>query len=828
MITSQTKWIYKNVLKENEELEKNINININSLIKKLLISRGYDTDEKINDFLYSDATKLYDPYLIKDMDRAVNRILKALDNKEKVIIYGDYDVDGISSTTLLFSYFKKIGLDVSYYIPNRISDGYGLNKEVIKKFADEKYNLVVTCDTGITAIEEAEYIRELGMELLVTDHHEMQDNKIPNCTAVVDLKRGEDNYEFRELAGCGIAFKFICAINIELLRNEKYKDKYEKLNIEINDYLELACLGTISDVVPLVSENRIIVKEGIKRLYITKRIGLKLLLEKTLIDANKITSTDIAFYLVPKLNAAGRISDASIGVSLLMCDDEEEASNMIKELLKLNDLRKKTEDNIFGEAVNIIETNEEYKNEKILLLKNKNWHHGVIGIVAAKIADMYHKPVVMLCEEDGMLQGSARKVGSVNIFDILEKGKKYLTKFGGHEGAAGITLDLENFDSFKNEVVKYADEIITEDLLMPTCDIDIECDINDVTLETANELSMLEPFGEANQKPVFKISTEITNASLMGKTNDHLKLKIKSLLNSYDCVGFGRADLFEKIVYNKTYDIAATLDINEFMGQRKLQFMLKDIKSSNVDEMIYHYEKMLFSKVTHKDINEILENDIEIINDDNNNDFVYSVDNFMDLLDKTVNDYEYMNVSNLDSETLKNNIKIYVTNDKDVLNKALDLYDNDIKVFYGNIDFETIKNAIFIEKKKAIILALNIMKLIDLRKKYSIIYSDNVDNYANKHSYLSKNVSISKEEVASVYKRLMYLKKINKYEIFLEDLLFNLKELDIYKILISLEILKELGIINYNINSEDIIEFSINEDVKNAIENSELFIRLKN
>ncbi|MCQ2979283.1 MAG: single-stranded-DNA-specific exonuclease RecJ [Clostridia bacterium] len=819
MIKTKYKWInkYDNT---NDEKIKNIDLDIDPIVKKLLVSRGIDNKEKMDEFFNASISDLYNPFLILDMDKATDKIISSIKDNKKIVIYGDYDVDGITSTTILFSYLKEIGCDVFYYIPNRLNEGYGINLDAINQIKENGCDLIITVDTGIVATNEVKEIIKMGIDVVVTDHHEMQDD-IPKCSAVCDSKRTDDTYPFKELAGCGVSYKLCVALDSKIKNDsdDEFKKSYEEKNIDVNKYLELACLGTIADIVPLVSENRIIVREGLKLLPKTKRIGLKLLLEETIPDSKNYSARDIAFNLIPKMNAAGRIADASMCVELLLEEDELNAKKLVKDIIKNNDERKKIEQKIFDEAKFLIDNNASYDNEKIIIIKNEKWHHGVIGIVAARLCDTYFKPVIMCNEEDGVISGSARTCGSVNIFDLISNGKNYLSKFGGHEGACGLSMESKNFDKFKKKIVEIADSEITKDLLIPNINYDLEIDASDISLELANELKLLEPFGACNEEPIFKIRTKITNASLMGKANDHLRLKAKSLdnINSFDMVGFFMGDKFEHIVYDKEYLSCGTININEFMGNKKIQFMLNDITNNDEDHIRNEYYKSKYSLVMSKFDGKMQVSLVEGITEDiyNDKDFVNSVDNFNDF-DKLINN----------TDNLENPVKIMVLDKLDNLINIKKMYGDKVEIYYNNLDEKIAQNCIIKDKKPLIVLANNIVKFVDLRKNYTIIYSDSLDSFKNKE--VEAIFGVLKDDVIMTYKRLLYLDKTSNNEVYFDDLLYNLKELDLYKVLLSIEILNELNIITSEINLDnEKVSFNINEGVKNPIENSKLFARYK-
>lgn len=799
MIKSKFKWLKK---------ESNYDNNLKDVLPKellqILYNRGIDTNEKLDMFLLCDMTLAHDPDIICDIKKAATSILDAVINNEKICVYGDYDVDGITSTTIMLTILNALGADTMFYIPNRLTEGYGMNESAIKEISKKGANLIITVDTGITAMEEAKLVSSLGMKLVITDHHEMIDH-VPEADlllAVVDLKRGEDEYPFRELAGCGIAFK-VCEVMKEIVKSD---NKYLSLKDSMKDFdenrlLELVALGTIADIVPLVDENRIFVKEGLKLLETTDRIGLRLLIESTIgMDYKNLKAKDVAFNLVPKMNAAGRMSDASICIDLLMEEDETVAAGLVRKLIANNDARKRAEGEIYKQVVDIICGDERYQNENILLVKGKGWNHGIVGIVAARIAEEFFKPVVIFNEEDGELTGSARSFGGVNIFNILSSGKDILTKFGGHEKAAGLSLKEENFEELRTKINEYADEVITKDMLVQRKEADLEISIDDIDLDFVKTISRLEPFGEANEEPKFIIKGNVYNSSLMGKTNNHLKLKLKGEYNSCDAVAFFRGDLYEQIITEKDYEILGSLGVNEFLGKESVQIMLEDIKNSYEDIASYYFDKSLCKKVKeHIDVFDEDEKELEINKE--------IIKNF---------DEAYEDMVNSSPEELSK--KVYIINNRQDLIHMIGTENDFIRIYEGEMP---VPEALKIGEKHANIVVNNLTKIIDLRKNNTIIYIDSLYNEMS----VSKEaqIGVNRDEVVHVYKRITYLSKLNKSEIYLDDLSYNLRDLDNYRILISLEILRELGILEFSINDDELITFKINHEVKNPIDNSEIY-----
>lgn len=444
------KWEYysSNEKSIEEIIEK---FKVNRLLATILVNRGIIEEEKIRKFLEPTRDDFYDPFLMPDMEIATNRVIQAINNSEKVMIYGDYDVDGITSISVLQKFLEEREVEVESYIPNRLEEGYGLNKQAIKDIYDKGYRLMITVDCGISATEEVEYANSLGMTVIITDHHEPLE-QLPKALAVIDAKRKDNTYPFNQLAGVGVVFKFIQALGIKLGLEEKQWLKY----------LDLVCVGTISDIVPLVDENRVIAKLGLKLVNVTKNLGLKCLLESA--GYKKIDSSTISFGIAPRVNACGRMGHETEALDIFLSDDINKVKQLSDKLNEYNKIRQETEKSIVDKALAMIEENEEYKKSSIVL-GSKGWHHGVIGIVSSKITEMYFKPSILLSFEEGIAKGSGRSVPGFDLHEALCKCSKYLEKYGGHGMAVGLTLQQENFEKFKQEFEKVAKQEKVEEIL---------------------------------------------------------------------------------------------------------------------------------------------------------------------------------------------------------------------------------------------------------------------------------------------------------------------------------------------------------------------------
>ena len=557
------KWECYNL--DNEKVEELVKKrHITNLLASILVNRGIIDGEKINVFLNPTRKDFYNPFLMPDMEIAVKRIVKAIENKEKIMIYGDYDADGITSITVLKKYLNEIGLKTGEYIPNRLNEGYGLNKDAISKIYNDGYKLMITVDCGISGLEEVDYANSLGMEIIITDHHEPAE-KLPEAIAVIDAKRKDNKYPFNQLAGVGVVFKLIQAISTELKLEEK----------EYLKYLDLVCIGTISDIVPLVDENRVIAKLGLKLIEKTKNIGLKTLLN--IADLKKIDSNAISFGVAPRINACGRMGFQEEALQLFLTEDSGEATKIAKRLVQFNQERQAKEKQIFEEVIEKIEKDD--KDKKCIVLAEENWHHGIIGIVASKITEIYYKPSILICLEGDKGKGSGRSVPGFDLYTALTKCSDYIEKFGGHSMAIGITIKKENFEKLKEAIEKYAQESNISDI-MPIINIDKEINLKNINIEEVKSLELLEPFGEANKMPLFLLRNLKIDSIRALSGGKHLKLTLKQDNNIVDAIGFNMGDLSKEYLLGDKVDVVGTIEINSFGNKENIQINLKDIRKA--------------------------------------------------------------------------------------------------------------------------------------------------------------------------------------------------------------------------------------------------------
>ena len=589
------------------------NIKGKSLIDKLLFTRGIYEKDKIARFLNPDIANMADPYMMKDMDRAVDRIDLAIQRREKIIVYGDYDVDGITSTSLLLRALKRLGVKSTYYIPDRINEGYGINNKAVEYIKSLGINLVISVDCGITSVEEVNYAKSEGLDIIITDHHECMD-KIPD-TIVLNPKRSDCTYPFKELAGCGVVLKLIQAIWM----------KYGLLGFE--DFFDIAAIGTIADIVELKGENRIIVKYGIDKIRTSEKCGIRAIKSVSDIKDN-LTSGNIAFQIAPRINAAGRLSDAKIAVELFTTCDFDKAMQIAKYLDLQNKKRQEIENTIFNEALVKIQNEVDLKNDRVIILSSSGWHVGVIGIVASKLVEKFMRPVVLISIEGETGRGSGRSIEGFNLFENLKKCSCVLQKFGGHALAAGITIDTNKIEDFKAIMNKTAQNLDSE-LFFKKIYIDMEINEDDLNMQSARDIKKLEPFGCGNNAPVFCMNdVSVIDKKIIGKDKKHLRFNLKCGSNKFDAVFFNGAELCKDKNWN-IIDIAFTLDVNLWNNKEYLKIYLKDIKPSI--KWVNSYAKNIYYKHMKK-----------IINTDNCN-FDYSKIKFINKDNSFLNEFISLN-----------------------------------------------------------------------------------------------------------------------------------------------------------------------------------------
>jgi single-stranded-DNA-specific exonuclease len=560
------KWVaYDKSYEMADELKNRFNIS--ELVARSIINRGIDTLEEAESFLNPDISYLHDPFLLKDMDKAVDRMLHALEENEKICIYGDYDVDGVTSTSLCINILRQLDADVMYYIPVRADEGYGLNEEAVEYIAEQGVNLIVTVDCGIRSVDVVEKVKQLRMDIIITDHHECGET-LPDAFAVVNPHRPDNDYPFKELAGVGVAFKLMQAVTESI----GYED-------QINEVLEIAAIGTIADVVPLLGENRILVKHGLNKIADTKYIGLRALLDVSGLKDKPISAYNIAFMIAPRINAAGRLADAARCVELLITEDEALAYEIAEELEQENKERQRVEAEILEKAVAKLEEGYDFENSRVIVLDGEGWHAGVIGIVASRIVEQYSQPTVLIATEDGIGKGSARSMSGFNIYEAMCRCSDIFEKFGGHEMAAGLTINAEKIDEFRKRINEVAEDMLQGKQLQPEINVDYKLEQTDINLDIARQLKMLEPFGMCNPNPNFVYrNLQVLDRRLVGASSKHLSLTLYDGSNSIKGIAFNMGNMYNILSSGKKIDIICSMDINLWNNNENVQLVIKDIK----------------------------------------------------------------------------------------------------------------------------------------------------------------------------------------------------------------------------------------------------------
>ncbi len=600
--TKDKKWSIKSHPQDDLLVDEiSISLGISRPLASIIVNRGYKTKGEAEAFIKKSHEILHDPFLLNDMEKAVDRIILALNKKEKITIYGDYDVDGVTSVCILHLYLESIGAQVEYYIPCRKGEGYGVSKDAINKINENGTKLIITVDTGVTAVSEAQYARELGIDMVITDHHECTDD-LPNAIAVINPKRRDTTYPFSNLAGVGVAFKLLCAIEQRISRCSLI-DAVRRIAYE---YADLTAIGTIADVMPVIDENRILISLGLSRAEITDKIGLASLInncrngEGKVVSKykqkKKLSSGFVGFTLAPRINAAGRISSASLAVDLFLAKDDKVANDYSLQLCEINRERQATENKIADEAYEYVENNG-LESKSIIILDNCQWHHGVIGIVSSRVTDRYCVPSILISFEgnenpndpEAIGKGSGRSMNGMNLVEALSSCGDLLEKFGGHELAAGLSIKRKNLTEFRRRMEEYAKKcfegIESEQILS----IDCELDSQDINIKFAEELCLLEPYGVSNPTPVFSLRNAVISDITPVGLNRHLKLSIAKNNELFVAMLFSTTPQEFGLSVGDEVDLAFCLDVNEFNGVSSVQISIKDIRPS---ERMMHFEKI--------------------------------------------------------------------------------------------------------------------------------------------------------------------------------------------------------------------------------------------
>lgn len=542
------------------------------LATAVLVARGIDTPEAAADYLSCDTSGLYDPFLLTDMDKAVAVIRGAIARGEHIVVYGDYDVDGVTATCTLVDYLRSCGAACEYYIPNRLREGYGLSRAAMEELYEKGTRLLITVDSGITAGEEITVARELGMQVVITDHHECHD-ALPAADAVIDYKRPDCTYPFDSLAGVGVAFKLICALegNAETV---------------LERYADLVALGTVADVMPITGENRVIVAAGLKKMAATGNVGLEMLLREAGMKHRRLTSSTISFVLAPRINAAGRMGRAELAAELFLTHDPVRAQSLAAQLCEQNKLRQNEENQILTQALARLRKEYNPLEDKIIVLAEKGWHHGVIGIVCSRLCDRYGCPVVLISlDEDGTGKGSGRSVGGFNLFDALTSCEDLLERYGGHALAAGLTVDADKVDTLRERLRAYAETHVTMAELVPQLHIDCMVRPEWLTEENIQALNVLEPYGMRNAEPVFCMKDMVAEDITPISSDRHVRMTLIKDGVRFSAIWFGTGAGGLGFVEGNYVDAAFHLEINEFRGRRTVQLTLCDAQLSDCEHL---------------------------------------------------------------------------------------------------------------------------------------------------------------------------------------------------------------------------------------------------
>ena len=562
MITSKYDWQIATNFSDEGFIKKAKKLGLEASVANLVYQRGIQTEEALRDFLEPSLDQLHDPYELHDMDKAVTRIRQAIENYEQILIYGDYDADGMTSASIVKEALEQLGAECQVYLPNRFTDGYGPNASVYKYFIENQgISLIVTVDNGVAGHEAIELAQSMGVDVIVTDHHSMPE-VLPDAYAIVHPEHPEAEYPFKHLAGCGVAFKLATAL-------------LEEVQVEL---LDLVAIGTIADMVSLTGENRILVKYGLSVLKNTQRIGLQELFKIAGIQENEVDEETVGFQIAPRLNALGRLDDPNPAIELLTGFDEEEARDIALMINQKNEERKEIVQKIYDEAKTMVDLN-----KPVQVLAGEGWNPGVLGIVAGRLLEELHQPVIVLNIENDLAKGSARSIEAVDIFEALDPHRDLFVAFGGHAGAAGMTLEASKLEALSQVLVAYIEDNQVDLSTKNELFLDEELSLPDLTLETLKNFEKLAPFGMDNKKPVFYLKDfKVENARTMGAGNTHLKLKISQANVAFEVVAFGLGNLATEFSQTKNLELAITLSVNKWNGQTSLQLMLVDARVNGI------------------------------------------------------------------------------------------------------------------------------------------------------------------------------------------------------------------------------------------------------
>ena len=700
-------WIYPNY-DENfiKELES---YSISKNIAKILNARNITDMTSVKKYFSDEYEEGYDPFLMYDMQKAVDRINEAIENEEKILVYGDYDADGITSTVLLVETLISMGANVSSYIPNRFEEGYGPNKEAFTKIINSGITLIITVDNGIAGVEEVDLANELGCDVIVTDHHKIQDT-IPNAYAIIHPEHPEGNYPFKKLAGVGVAFKLAHAL----------------LEIFPDFLLDLVAIGTIADMVSITDENRIFVKQGLELINEDPRIGLKMLLELSGIDT-KIDEQTVGFYIAPKLNSIGRMDSAKLGLTFLMAEDPVTARALAEQIEQYNIERKQVTEDIVQDVINKIESSD--KKQKNVIMVSGEYHEGVLGIVASNIVEKYQKPVFIMNEKDGILKGSARSIFDFNIYVAMNKISDLFVAFGGHTLAAGFSFEESNFEKIEKFLDSEFEEFKQNNDLKANKNIDIVTSLEDISYQFLNSLDALKPYGMDFEKPAVLIENAmVLNKAYFGSDKQYLRLTIADEVGNLDCITFKDSVTFDKVEKNDIIDLLCNRDKNNFNGRTKLQAHIIDI---NVKEFLFEDLRFINYDITNIDKNCLK---LSKHKDDKDNNF-----------------YQYKDIDNLIDKEFEYIYLLDIPTSKEYLDKIINLKPK--KVFLICEEKQVLSDVYLIDKNRLI-------------KLFNLILSTN-NKQINVDQQLDKLLTALKTNVDSlkimiqIFKELELIKFVN-------------------------------------------------------------------
>ncbi|MFC1898541.1 single-stranded-DNA-specific exonuclease RecJ [Candidatus Cloacimonadota bacterium] len=568
----QKRWQISEPLSEAQlELKNQIveEIKCPEMIAEMLVRRELTDFDEIHNFFEPSLAKVNDPFIFKDMEKAVQRVIQAIEKQELITIYGDYDVDGTTSTAMLYLGLRKVGAIVDYYIPHRMIDGYGLSLSGVDQIKDNGAKLIISVDCGINAIEEVQQINDLGIDIIVTDHHNPKEI-LPDAYAIINPKMINSDYPFKELAGVGVAYKLLVAV-------------YKRMNVNteemIDRFIDLVALGTIADIVPLKGENRLFASTGLTRLIGKHNIGVNALINIAGLSHKELNASDIVFGIAPRINAAGRMGSALRAVELMVSNDEEESDELAQIIERENSIRQQIDQRTFQEACEIIE--KKYKNmddTSLIVVSSDGWHPGVIGIVASKLVEKYYKPTIMISFKDGVGSGSGRSIAGFDLFEALKSVEDYLETFGGHKYAAGLSVLGEYVDVLENKLSKYVKENITTDQLIPPLKIETGLELYEINENLLEWMNKFSPFGPGNMRPNFFTERVMIVGFPYNVGKNHLKLKVVKDGCTLDMIGFNLGDFLPFLKKGSFIDIAYTLEFNTWQGRTTIQGKLKDIK----------------------------------------------------------------------------------------------------------------------------------------------------------------------------------------------------------------------------------------------------------